>query len=150
MTFVVVVLGFSTQTHKAEYLAQANFIIAIDIGHTKERPGAISARGIGEFYFNQNIAKLLYRELNQHGFMKAFIINEEGGNIILKERIQIAKEHNAHVLISIHHDSVQPQYLSSWNNEGTQLRYSDLFEGYSIFYSEKNAEAKKVSLLLVY
>jgi N-acetylmuramoyl-L-alanine amidase len=42
-----------------------DFIIAIDIGHTINTPGATSARGVPEYLFNQNIGTLLYKQLLQ-------------------------------------------------------------------------------------
>jgi len=39
------------------------------------------------------------------------------------------------LFISIHHDSVQPRFLSPWEFEGETLMYSDLFAGFSLFVS---------------
>lgn len=119
-----------------------NFTIAIDIGHTKDNSGAISSRGIPEFYFNQNIVQLLFREFSQYGFKKTFIINEEGSDISLTERTEIANKLQSDLFLSIHHDSVQPQYLSSWIYEGKEFLYCDKFNGYSLFYSRKNHESE--------
>lgn len=138
IVFIVVIFGSSTQIDKVENLPQNKFILAIDVGHTKEKHGATSARGIGEFYFNQNIAILLYNEMIRRGFTGTFLINKDGASITLKERIQEVHEKKAHLLISIHHDSAQPHYLKSWIYEGQRYLYCDLFQGYSIFYSEKN------------
>ena len=41
----------------------ADFKIAIDIGHTRNTPGAMSARGVPEYSFNKTIASLLYKKL---------------------------------------------------------------------------------------
>lgn len=114
------------------------FTIAIDIGHTKHKSGAVSSRGIPEFYFNQNIAHLLLQELRRYGFKKTFIINEGGGNVSLTERTSIAAKLKSDLLLSIHHDSVQPQYLLSWVYQGKKFLYCDKFNGYSLFYSEMN------------
>lgn len=40
-------------------MAEQKFSVAIDIGHSKARVGAMSARGVGEFYFNRDIAQKL-------------------------------------------------------------------------------------------
>src|SRR5690606_35787014 len=42
------------------------------------------------------------------------------------------------LFISIHHDSVQPHYLSQWEHEGVTRGYSDRFAGYSVFVSRLN------------
>ena len=61
-----------------------DFIIAIDIGHTINSPGATSARGVPEYLFNQNIGTLLYQQLQQDmRFKRSFIINETGDDISL-------------------------------------------------------------------
>jgi N-acetylmuramoyl-L-alanine amidase len=42
------------------------------------------------------------------------------------------------LLISIHHDSVQPGFLAAWEHEGGSHLYSDRFAGYSVFVSQLN------------
>jgi len=116
-----------------------DFIIAIDIGHTINIPGAISARGAPEYFFNQNIGTLLHqRLLKDTRFKRSFIINETGADISLPARAAIANQRGAHLLVSIHHDSVEPKDLSQWLCQGRILPYCDKFTGYSLFYSEKN------------
>jgi len=116
-----------------------DFIIAIDIGHTINIPGATSARGVPEYLFNQNIATLLLQQLRHDmRFKDSFIINESGEDISLPARAAIANQRGAHLLVSIHHDSVQPKDLSPWLWQGSIMPHCDKFTGYSIFYSEKN------------
>jgi N-acetylmuramoyl-L-alanine amidase len=110
--------------------------VAIDIGHTESAPGAVSARGVGEFAFNQNIANLLFEKLRQDGVAQAFIIDSTGKSLV--QRTESASLRNADLLISIHHDSVQPSYLSTWSYHGAVYRYSDRFHGFSLFISNKN------------
>jgi N-acetylmuramoyl-L-alanine amidase len=116
-----------------------DFIVAIDIGHTINTPGATSARGLPEYRFNQNIGALLHKQLLQDArFRRSFIINETGDDISLSARAAIANQQEANLLVSIHHDSVQPKDLSQWDCQGKVLPYCDKFTGYSIFYSEIN------------
>jgi N-acetylmuramoyl-L-alanine amidase len=116
-----------------------DFIIAIDIGHTINSPGATSARGVSEYLFNQNIGTLLHKQLLQDiRFKRSFIINETGDDISLSARAAIANQQGAHLLVSIHHDSVQPKDLSQWLYQGRIMPHCDKFTGYSIFYSEIN------------
>jgi N-acetylmuramoyl-L-alanine amidase len=116
-----------------------DFIIAIDIGHTINSPGATSARGIPEYRFNQNIGTLLHQRLLQDTrFKHSFIINETGDDISLPARAAIANQRGAHLLVSIHHDSVEPKDLSQWLYQGRIMPHCDKFTGYSLFYSEKN------------
>jgi N-acetylmuramoyl-L-alanine amidase len=116
-----------------------DFIIAIDPGHTINSPGATSARGLPEHLFNQNIGVLLHQQLRQDmRFKRSFIINETGADISLPARAAIANQQGADLLVSIHHDSVEPKDLSQWLYQGKIMPHCDKFTGYSIFYSEKN------------
>ncbi|MBF0433719.1 MAG: N-acetylmuramoyl-L-alanine amidase [Fibrobacteria bacterium] len=120
-----------------------SYVVAIDIGHTMNHPGVIGARGVPEFLFNQNLAMMLKKELDKQGFTQSFIINPKGNDIALKDRTKIARDNNADIFLSIHHDSVQPKYLSKWVVQGDTTLYSDEFQGYSLFYSEKSAMPKR-------
>jgi N-acetylmuramoyl-L-alanine amidase len=116
-----------------------DFIVAIDIGHTINNPGATSARGVPEYLFNLNIGTLLHRQLQRDKrFKRSFIINETGEDISLAARAAVANQRGAHLLVSLHHDSVQPKDLSQWLWQGSLMPHCDKFTGYSIFYSEMN------------
>jgi N-acetylmuramoyl-L-alanine amidase len=116
-----------------------DFRIAIDIGHTENSPGAISARGVPEHLFNKNIGTLLHKKLLQDKrFKGSFIINAAGEDLSLLARADIANLQGAALFISIHHDSVEPKDLSYWLYQGNIMAHCDKFTGYSIFYSEEN------------
>src|SRR5262249_25951501 len=53
---------------------RAAFRLVVDVGHTKEVPGAISARGLYEYEFNLRLAKLVVERLNQAGFDKTLLL----------------------------------------------------------------------------
>jgi N-acetylmuramoyl-L-alanine amidase len=118
------------------------FVIAVDPGHARTSPGTLSARGIPEEKFNENLAQFLVGELIKIGFRDAFLTNENGSSISLMDRADLANRRNANLFLSIHHDSVQPRYLSTWTYGGRRLSYSDAFSGYSLFFSEKNGDPK--------
>lgn len=120
----------------------ARFTVAIDTGHTPERPGATSATGQPEFQFNAVLAGEALAALRRAGFGSAFAISDPNG-LTLTRRTEIANDAGADLLLSIHHDSVQPRYLSTWLVEGREQRYSDHFQGFSLFYSEKNPQAAR-------
>ena len=129
----------------------ARFKVALDIGHYLTKPGATSATGVTEFTYNLSLAQSALACLKEAGFSRAFLIGEGGTPLRLIERTKIAEEASADLLISLHHDSVQPQYLSQWEVNGHLEQYSDKFRGYSIFVSEKNThgkESKEFALLL--
>jgi N-acetylmuramoyl-L-alanine amidase len=117
-------------------------IIAIDTGHTPKRYGCTSARGVPEFLYNQRIAIELLMAL-QDEKIDSFMINENSSEIGLLERTKEAKDRGATLFISIHHDSVQSKFLSTWEFNGRDLKYSDNFKGYSMFISLKNKYAKE-------
>jgi N-acetylmuramoyl-L-alanine amidase len=116
-------------------------LVALDIGHTMSRPGADSARGLSEYYFNKRIVLKLAESLGRSGEVDAFIINPEGKPISLRERTRQAQRKNAVLFLSVHHDSVQPRYLKQWTVNGKRQLYSDKFQGFSLFYSRKNAKS---------
>ncbi len=141
--FLFIVLGVLN----AKNIVKSEFVIAIDIGHLAKYQGATSSRGIGEYQFNQNIALLLLKALHQAKFSKAFIVEEKEKIQKLQDRTQIAQKYKADIFLSIHHDSVQPKYISYWQFKGRRHHYSDKFQGYSLFVSQKNREYKKSVLL---
>ncbi len=118
--------------------------VAIDIGHSVQKPGAMSARGISEFHYNRQLAHRLHRTLQRQG-IPSFLINEAGTPMALTQRTQYAQQQHAHLFLSIHHDSVQPHYLKRWFYQGRWQRYSDQFRGYSLFYSglHRHSEASR-------
>ena len=122
---------------------KSTFKIALDIGHYKTKPGAISARGITEFTYNHALAGLVLAALKTRGFEAAFLIGESGDPLPLPRRSQIAQEEKADLFISLHHNSVQKQYFSEWMFEGHSHPYSDKFHGYSIFVSTSSHWAKE-------
>ena len=46
------------------------------------------------------------------------------------------------LFISIHHDSVQPRFLSSWESGGEVFYYSDQFAGFSLFVSRLSSHTE--------
>jgi N-acetylmuramoyl-L-alanine amidase len=112
--------------------------VALDIGHSIKQPGAYSARGVGEYYFNRAIAAALLRSLKKFGEVETFIINPQGASISLAERTRQAASKRATLFLSIHHDSVQRRYVKEWTVDGKTRLYSDNFSGFSVFVSRKN------------
>ena len=112
--------------------------VALDIGHSIKQPGAYSARGVGEYYFNRTIAEAVLRSLKQSGEVEAFIINPQGKSISLAERTRQAANKRATLFLSIHHDSVQRRYVKEWKVDGKTHLLSDKFSGFSVFVSRKN------------
>ena len=117
-------------------ISQAVTLVAVDVGHTLEKPGATSARGETEFNFNRAMAEKVGQALLAVGFT-AKPVGEDGKMKDLQARTDAAAQ--ADFFLSIHHDSMQPQYLSEWVYNGKTLAYGDRFSGFSLFVSRKNA-----------
>lgn len=111
------------------------FRVAIDVGHDRTHPGATSARGQNEFEYNLALSELVLRQLVAAGFTGSFRIGESGAPITLASRPALARAGRASVFVSLHHDSAQKRYFSSWTYNGRVLPFSDEFHGYSIFVS---------------
>jgi len=116
--------------------------LAIDIGHSVKKGGAISARGKSEFSFNRDMAFFILEKLKSHPNINPFILNPYGKYRSLASRAVAAKKQNADLFISIHHDSVQPRFLKKWTINGKKLNYSDKYSGHSLFISNRNGKPK--------
>ena len=123
----------------------SKFRVAIDIGHTPNQPGAISARGGKEYDFNRKLALSLILKLRKEGFSSAFVINLEGREISLRTRTVIAETHGADIIISIHHDSVQRQFFKSWYFQGQERHFTDHARGFSVFISKGRSQTYDIS-----
>jgi N-acetylmuramoyl-L-alanine amidase len=117
--------------------ALADPTIAVDIGHSSASPGAVSARGRGEFYFNRDLAVRIAAVLDEKRF-EVQLINLDGAQTGLESRA--AEARGADFLLSVHHDSVQPRYLTTWSFGAEPRHYSDRFAGYSLFVSRRNPD----------
>ena len=122
------------------------FVVAVDVGHGKADPGAMSSRGVPEFEYNEHLATEALAALHRAGFSRSFLINpgrNATGSAGLMERAQTANDRKADLLISIHHDSVQRRYLNDWILDGHVRQYSDRFSGYSIFCSAGSDQRRR-------
>ncbi|WP_432719395.1 N-acetylmuramoyl-L-alanine amidase [Jeongeupia wiesaeckerbachi] len=109
--------------------------IAVDVGHYLAAPGATSAYGETEFGYNLALAKVVAQRLRADGHI-VLLIGASGDMDNLKARPAMAD--GVDLFISIHHDSVQERYLSTWTVAGKTQRYSDISHGYSVFVSKDN------------
>ena len=137
----VLALAFAIIATKASACDPASFRVALDIGHYRAAPGAISATGVAEFDYNLALSRIVIATLRQNGFTGTFLIGESGQPLPLPERTRTAAANGAALFLSLHHDSVQPQFLSEWIISGRAQRYSDMFHGYAIFVSATTAQS---------
>jgi N-acetylmuramoyl-L-alanine amidase len=118
---------------------RASFKILIDVGHTPEDPGAISAHGNPEYGYNLNLANVAMTQLVDAGFRQTTLLLAKGkGYGQLAQRAEIANRVAPDLLLSIHHDSTRERYIRRWEFAGVERNYSDKFSGHSLFVSLKN------------
>lgn len=122
-------------------------VVALDIGHTPTAPGATSARGRPEYAFNRDLARRVLDQMHASGLTGAFLIADGAPVPDLWDRPRRAAARGAHALISLHHDSVQPQYLTEGLLDGQPARFSRHARGHSLFVSGKNLYAARARRL---
>jgi len=118
---------------------RAKFRMIIDVGHTAESYGAMSARRVPEFEYNLKLARRIEERLKTDGFIEAAVMITEGkARPSLMSRVARANKKGADLFLSIHHDSVPDIYADRWEFEGKKSQFNDLFGGYSVFVSHHN------------
>ncbi|MGA8698792.1 MAG: N-acetylmuramoyl-L-alanine amidase, partial [Xanthobacteraceae bacterium] len=86
---------------------RSSFRVVVDVGHTADVPGAMSARGIPEYAFNLQLAREIKQFLVDAGFEQTvLLITATAPWRGLVERAARANSMHANLFISIHHDSV--------------------------------------------
>jgi N-acetylmuramoyl-L-alanine amidase len=117
------------------------FRVVVDVGHTVDVPGALSARGMPEYAFNLQLARQIKETLVGAGFDKTvLLISTKAPPVGLFERANIANRLPADLFISIHHDSVPDNLIHTWQYEGQDQQYNDDYPGYALFVSNDNAD----------
>jgi N-acetylmuramoyl-L-alanine amidase len=132
-----------TQKPVAASCDRAQFRVIVDVGHSAEVPGAMSARGVPEYTFNLSLSQAIERKLLEAGFNQTILLITPGKAMMgLVKRVTYATSTPADLLLSIHHDSVPEAFLEKWVHEGRNLHYSDRFRGHSIFVSHDSRDYK--------
>jgi N-acetylmuramoyl-L-alanine amidase len=117
--------------------------MVLDVGHTAQVPGAMSARGVSEYDFNLRLAAQVDAALKGAGFRATQVLVTSGSaRRGLAARVAQANARRADLFLSLHHDSVPEQFLETWQHEGKPQRYSDRFSGHSLFVSLENRHAE--------
>jgi N-acetylmuramoyl-L-alanine amidase len=111
-------------------------LVLLDPGHTAGDPGAIGIRGVAEVEYDDALVALLAPRLERAGFRVA-VSRAPGEEIDLATRAERAR--GAWLLLSVHHDSAQPQLLVQEEREGRPaFRALEPIRGWSLFVSAAN------------
>jgi len=126
---------------KRDACVKSSFRVVVDVGHTLEVPGAMSARGIPEYAFNLQLGTQVKDALTAAGFAEStLLITTTAPWRGLVERAARANAMHANLFIAIHHDSVPDNLLQTWQYAGQEEHYNDDYPGYAIFISNDNAD----------
>src|SRR4029077_18840746 len=119
----------------------AAFRAVVDVGHTLNVPGALSARAMPEYAFNLQLARQITQQRGDTRFDKTvLLITAKAPPAGLFERAIVANRLPADLFISIHHDSVPDNLIHTWQYEGQDQQYNDDYPGYALFVSNDNAD----------
>jgi len=114
--------------------------VAVDVGHFIEEPGATSARGRTEFEFNRDLAVEIDAAVRGRA-LKTLLIGYDGFMSQLTARTAAAA--GADFFLAVHHDSVQPYLIRTWEYDSVERSVNDDHAGFSLFVSRKNRSVKK-------
>ena len=125
----------------SENCTRATFRVVVDVGHTLDVPGAMSARGVPEYTFNLQLAREVKQALVDAGFEQTvLLITGTAPWRGLFERAERANAMHADLFIAIHHDSVPDNLKQIWEYAGQKKEFNDNYPGYAIFISNENAD----------
>lgn len=120
---------------------RSRFAVAVDVGHSSQDPGALSARGVAEYEFNLKLARQIGKKLTNAGYQRTVVFVTDGrGRPALRARVARANAMQADLFLSVHHDSVPERFLETWAYEGRQNRFNDSVPGHSLFVSFENGQ----------
>jgi N-acetylmuramoyl-L-alanine amidase len=125
----------------AENCERSTYRVVVDVGHTVDVPGAMSARGVPEYTFNLQLARDVKQALVDAGFEQTvLLITGTAPWRGLFERAARANAMHANLFIAIHHDSVPDSLKQTWEYAGQKNEYDDDYPGYALFISNENAD----------
>jgi N-acetylmuramoyl-L-alanine amidase len=117
------------------------FKVVVDVGHTLDVPGAMSARGVTEYAFNLQLGQDVDKALTDAGYTQTvLLITKTAPWLGLIERAQRANAMHADLFIALHHDSVPDNLMHPWQYNGQNQGYNDDYPGYALFVSYDNGD----------
>ncbi len=82
-------------------------VIMIDPGHGGVDPGTIGLSGIYEKHVTLSMAREIKKQFERTGRFKAFLTHDRDIFVSLRDRIQIARDNQTELFISVHADTVR-------------------------------------------
>ncbi len=110
-----------------------HFTILLDPGHDYKSIGTKSSTGVGEYKFNHRFTNELSDELKRQGY-SIMLTHTEEETSSLSDRV---KFRDYALFISIHHDSIDPEYCITMTKDNVCTTYSGY--GYSLWVSPENS-----------
>ncbi len=112
--------------------------LVLDIGHTPKKSGAKSSSCEQEYKYNEELALYVLEQLKNKDNLNISLSSKYNNQeLTFQERYDSSIDKD--LFISIHHDSVQKQFIKYIKNCPT----TDYAEGFSIFISKKNIQYEK-------
>lgn len=131
-TYFVMIIFMLSIVVIAEATTPIAYSLIIDTGHSPRSPGATSCTGKSEYIYNEDLAETVASSIRKHD-LQVTLTRQRTESLALKDRALAAQ--GKCLMLSIHHDSVQPQFVT-WNKKGRP--FSSKARGFSIFISRKN------------
>ncbi|MCB0417615.1 MAG: ChaN family lipoprotein, partial [Bdellovibrionales bacterium] len=115
--------------------------VVIDPGHSPESPGVRSSTGKDEVLYNDRFSALLQKTLEQQKAFEAPLSRKQDENLSLRERVDKIRALKPDAVLSIHHDSMQENYLEKRADGGWVTR--EPATGFSLFVGTRGEYADR-------
>lgn len=100
-------MGYPIPRDISQFQGNGDVIVAVDAGHGGEDPGSVGSQGHYEKSVTLGIAQELEALINATPGTKAIMTRQGDYFVSLDRRSEIARKHQAHLLISIHADAFE-------------------------------------------
>lgn len=134
MRFLLALMLFSSVAGAA-----GRWRVALDPGHEPADPGALGCRGAREIVYNDEMTALLAASLRGDKRLEVVLTRKPGEALSKAERVERLKALKPDVVLSLHHDSGQAQFLRETTAEGKPASCAKRsLGGFTLFVSKLN------------